>query len=121
MKLGSRARLWDGETKHPGGCPRGRNDCAGLARLSSGGYASFMCCGHTTGAPVPSDTHRLCIYSSHDNSPIDVMVNLDTRDVIDVISVLSAKLSTEATCGLFAPIVDYDGRAPTEREGGGKP
>lgn len=93
-------RIWDGETRHPAGCPRGRNDCQALARIASPGPASYMCCGETDGAPVPTDRFRLCIYSSHETG-VDVLVNLDARDVIDTASVLLSGLSVDAQAGTF--------------------
>lgn len=78
------------------GCPRKRGDCVPMARVASPGYASFMCCGETNAAPVPTDVLRLCIYSSHDRKPVDTLVHLDRRDAIDVSSVLLAGMSSLA-------------------------
>lgn len=93
--------IHDGEVTHPGGCPRGRKDCGALARVASPGYASFMCCGETDAAPVPTDRLRLCILSTHDRGPVDLMVNLDDRDAIDTASVLLAGLSSHAQVTAF--------------------
>jgi len=74
-------------------CPRGRTDCTPVARRASPGFESFFCCGETDGATVPEDTIRLCVKSTHDQGPVDLMVNFDDRDTIDAIAVLSAGLS----------------------------
>jgi hypothetical protein len=87
--------LHDGEVNDPKGCPRGRTDCAPLARYASLGFESFMCCGETDAAPVPTDVLRLCILSTH-KSGVDVLVNLDKRDATDTASVLLAGLSALA-------------------------
>ena|SRR3990167_8189256 len=91
-------RRREGSTIHDGtvyplsGCPRKRTDCGPLARVASSEYLSFMCCGETNGAPVPTDTLRLCILSRH-KSGVDLMVNLDERDAVDTAAVLTAGLS----------------------------
>lgn len=89
-------RIFDGEIPSPKGCPRGRTDCLPTARVSSEGFASYMCCGETDAAPVPTDRFRLCIKSTHDQGPVDVLVNLDERDVVDTASVLLGALSSDA-------------------------
>ena len=90
------AIIHDGEIAFPAGCPRGLA-CLPLARVASEGFASFMCCGDNAGdASVPTDRFRLCIKSTHDARPADVMVNLDERDVIDTASVLMGALSSNA-------------------------
>lgn len=88
--------IHDGQMDHPHGCPRKRGDCWPLARVASPDFESYMCCGETNGAPVPTDRLRLCIKSSHDRSPVDQLVNLDDRDVTDICSVLLAGLSSHA-------------------------
>lgn len=52
--------------------------------------------GETDAAPVPTDRFRLCIKSTHDQGPVDVLVNLDERDVVDTASVLLGALSSDA-------------------------
>lgn len=84
------------------GCPRGRIDCDALARYASPDAASFMCCGETSAAPVPTDRLRLCILSTHDRSPVDMMVNLDERDAVHTSSVLLAGLSALGSVGILA-------------------
>jgi hypothetical protein len=42
---------------------------------------------------VPEDRIRLCVKSTHDRKPVDLMVNFDDRDAIDALAVLSAGLS----------------------------
>ncbi len=88
-------RIHDGAITHPGGCPRARTDCSPLARVASPGYESFMCCGETDAAPVATDVIRLCIKSTHDHG-VDVMVNLDKRDVVDTAAVLLGGMSSLA-------------------------
>lgn len=57
----SESRERDGASVHdhgiidPTGCPRGRRDCAPLARYAAPGFESYMCCGETAAAPVPTD------------------------------------------------------------------
>lgn len=84
------------------GCPRGRSDCFPLARYASPGFASFMCCGETKSAPVPTDRLRLCIKSTHDQGPVDVLVNLDERDVVHTASVLLGGLSALGAVSIHA-------------------
>lgn len=88
-------RIHDGAVIDPVGCPRKRTDCTPLARVASPVFESYMCCGETHNAPVPTDTFRLCVHSSHP-SGVDVLVNLDERDVIDTASVLLGGLSSVA-------------------------
>lgn len=97
-------RTFDGPTIHDGTiygpsrvCPRGRSDCAPLSRCASPQFQSFMCCGETDAAPVPSDRLRLCVKSTHDNGPVDIMVNFDERDATDTAYVLLGGLSAFAT------------------------
>ena len=96
-------RIFDGVIQHPAGCPRGRQDCEPLSRISSPGFESYYCCGETSGGPVPQDTYRLCIAAAHDHG-VDVMVNLDARDVIDTAAVLLAGLSSVAQSGVYSPV-----------------
>ena len=93
-------RIFDGVVTHPNGCPRARDDCEALSRVSSDDFESFMCCGETKEAnrAVPEDRFRLCIKSTHDHG-IDSLVNLDQRDVIDTASVLLGALSSDAQLG----------------------
>lgn len=86
----------------PVGCPRGRIDCRPLARYASPGYESFMCCGETKGAPVETDRCRLCIKSTHEQGPVDLMVNLDERDVVHTASVLLSGLSALGSVSIAA-------------------
>ena len=88
-------RIHDGMVTHPSGCPRKRGDCSPLARVASPNYESFMCCGETHSAPVPTDVLRLCILSTH-STGVNVLVNLDERDATDVASVLLGGLSSFA-------------------------
>ena len=89
--------IYDGLITHPHGCPKKAEDCAPLARVSSPGYESFMCCGETLpeGRSIPQDIFRLCMGSSH-KTGVDLVVNLDERDAIDTASVLLAALSSNA-------------------------
>jgi len=93
------ARDRDGPAVHgdngifgPPGCPRGRTDCEALARYASPGAESYMCCGETNNAPVPTDRLRLCVKSTHETG-VDLMVNFDERDAVHTASVLMAGLS----------------------------
>lgn len=89
-------KIHDGNFNTPAGCPRGRSDCVPLARIASKlelGPPSFICCGETDAAPVPTDRLRLCVKSSHDNGPVDIMVNFDERDATDTAYVLLGGLS----------------------------
>jgi hypothetical protein len=86
-------QLHDGAIAPLAGCPRGRTDCLPIARRASPGYESFICSGETSGAPVPTDTTRLCVKSTHDRSPVDLLVNLDERDTTDALVVLSSALA----------------------------
>ncbi len=86
------AAIHDGEINDPKGCPRGRSDCAPLARYASPEFESFMCCGETKKAPVPTDRLRFCIKSTHEHG-VDVLVNLDERDAVHSASVILAGLS----------------------------
>ncbi len=88
-------RIHDGEINHVGGCPRKRTDCEAMARVSSPNFESYMCCGETDAAPVPTDRLRLCIVSTH-STGVDVMVNLDERDAIDTAFVLLGGMSSLA-------------------------
>jgi hypothetical protein len=84
--------IHDGEINDPHVCPRGRFDCSALARYASPGFESFMCCGETKTAPVPTDRLRFCIKSTHEHG-VDVLVNLDERDAVHSASVILAGLS----------------------------
>jgi hypothetical protein len=94
----SETRTQDGPTLHDGGiygshgCPRGLNECAPLSRIASPAFVSFMCCGQTHSAPVPTDRLRLCIKSTHAHG-VDVLVNLDERDAVHTCSVLMGGLA----------------------------
>ena len=88
-------RIHDGAVTHPAGCPRKRTDCSPLARVASPEYESFMCCGETDAAPVPTDRLRLCILSTHATG-VNVLVNLDERDATDVAAVLLGGMSSMA-------------------------
>lgn len=99
--LESHARVRDGRSLNDGGiydphgCPRGLDhQCSPLSRIASPAFASFMCCGETHAAPVPTDRLRLCIKSTHDRSPVDVLVNLDERDTVHTASVLMGGLAS---------------------------
>lgn len=85
--------IHDGGIFEPHGCPRGRDDCSPLSRIASPEFASFMCCGQTKRAPVPSDRLRLCIKSTHKHG-VDLLVNLDERDTVHTASVLMGGLAT---------------------------
>lgn len=90
-------RIHDGNFNTPAGCPRGLlAECTPLARISSTpglGPESFMCCGETNVAPVPTDRLRLCVKSTHDQGPVDVIMNFDERDATDTAYVLLGGLS----------------------------
>ena len=88
-------RIWDGETRHPAGCPRNRTDCTPLSRVASDGFVSFMCCGETPAAPVPQDVLRFCHKSTHEYG-VDIMVHFDRRDATDTALVLLGGLSALA-------------------------
>jgi hypothetical protein len=92
-------RVRDGQALHDGGifapigCPRGLgSQCGPLSRIASLGFESFMCCGQTHSAPVPTDRLRLCIKSTHETG-VDLLVNLDERDAVHTASVLMGGLS----------------------------
>lgn len=87
--------IHDGAVYPPAGCPRGRADCAPLSRVASPKYESFMCCGETDAAPVPTDRLRLCVLSTH-STGVDVMANFDERDATDTAYVLLGGLSVFA-------------------------
>lgn len=89
-------QLHDGAVPYIGGCPRRRTDCHAISRKASPNFESYMCCGETAAAPVPTDVLRLCIKSSHDRRPVDILVNLDRRDAIDVAAVLMGGMSSVA-------------------------
>jgi hypothetical protein len=93
------ARVHDGQVLHDGGiyaptgCPRGLDSqCTPLSRIASQAFESFMCCGQTHSAPVPTDRLRLCIKSTHATG-VDLLVNLDERDAVHTASVLMGGLS----------------------------
>jgi hypothetical protein len=92
-------RIFDGEVTHPAGCPRGMDDCSPLARVASEGYASFMCCGENSEATrkVPGDRFRFCMRSIRGDHPlgVDILVNLDERDLVDTASVLMGAFSSD--------------------------
>ncbi len=97
MKMGVGKRIFDGVVLAPSGCPRKLSDCLPSSRVSSPKYESFMCCGETNAEqrPVLTDRFRLCILSTH-KTGVDLIVNLDERDVIDTASVLLGALSYDA-------------------------
>lgn len=84
-----------------------------MSRVASPGYESFMCCGETNAAPVPTDVLRLCIKSSHDRKPVDVLVNLDRRDAIDVASVLLGGMSSLAQADAAHAFAIAEGSKPS--------
>ncbi len=90
-------RIFDGVVVCPKGCPRKLFDCLPSSRVASPEYESFMCCGETAedSRSVPTDRFRLCILSTH-KTGVDLMVNLDERDVIDTAAVLLGALSYDA-------------------------
>lgn len=90
------SQIHDGEVPFLAGCPRGLRDCNAMARVAAPEFTSYVCCGETDAAAVPTDVLRLCIKSSHDRKPVDLMVNLDRRDAIDVASVLLGGMSSLA-------------------------
>ncbi|MGJ0510218.1 MAG: hypothetical protein ACR652_24490 [Methylocystis sp.] len=96
-------RTKDGQTIHDGTiygpariCPRGLTECSPLSRCASPNFASYFCVGETDAAPVPTDRLRFCVFSSHDNKPVDVMVNFDERDATDAAYTLLGGLSAFA-------------------------
>ena len=97
MSVGMGKRIFDGVILCPSGCPRKLSDCQPLSRVASPEYESFMCCGETAEGQrtVPGDRFRLCILSTH-KTGVDLLVNLDERDVIDTASVLLGALSSDA-------------------------
>ena len=90
-------RIFDGVITPPSGCPRNLSDCQPSSRVASPGYESFMCCGETDEEQrtVPTDRFRLCILSTHETG-VDIIANMDERDVIDTASVLLGALSYDA-------------------------
>ena len=104
--VGMGKRIFDGVVLAPKGCPRKLFDCLPSSRVASPEYESFMCCGETKEEQrsVSTDRFRLCILSTH--TGVDLIVNLDERDVIDTASVLLGALSYDAVA------------APTEGETG---
>ena len=94
MSMGTGRRIFDGVVSTPEGCPRKLSDCQPLSRIASAGHESFMCCGETSEEQrtVPEDQFRLCLLSTH-KTGVDLLVNLDERDVIDTASVLLGALS----------------------------
>lgn len=101
----------DGPVLHDGGicdpvyCPRQRSDCTPLARYASPRFESFVCCGETNAAPVPTDRLRYCLKSTHATG-VDVMVNLDERDAVHTASVLMAGLSALGSVQIAARDVE---------------
>lgn len=87
--------MHDGAVYPPAGCPRGRTDCSPLSRVASPRHESFMCCGETAAAPVPTDRLRLCVRSTH-STGVDVLMNFDERDATDTAYVLLGGLSVFA-------------------------
>lgn len=85
-----------------------------MARTASPNFESFMCCGETDAAPVPTDRLRLCILSTHATG-VDVMVNLDERDAIDTAYVLFAGMSSLAQAKAASPAASSESpfRGPT--------
>jgi len=106
--------LHDGSIADPSGCPRGRGDCEPLARYASPGFESYMCCGQTSAAPVPTDRLRLCIKSTHDRSPVDLLVNFDERDAVHTATVLLTGLSSLGSVQITAR--DTEPEPPVKRE-----
>lgn len=101
-------RTVDGTALHDGaiydptsGCPRGRHDCKPLSRIASPAFTSFMCCGETSNAPMPTDRLRLCIKSTHDHG-VDVLVNLDERDAVHTCSALIGGLAALGSVSITA-------------------
>lgn len=110
---GMMAREREGQTLHDGAihdpkdCPRCRTDCQPLARIASPGYESFMCCGETMTAPVPTDRLRLCVKSTHDHG-VDVLFNLDERDAVHTASVLLSGLSALGSVQITASATESE-------------
>jgi hypothetical protein len=95
--------LHDGGIYDPSGCPRGLGDqCQPLSRIASPSFASFMCCGQTGSAPVPTDRLRFCVKSTHDCGPVDVLVNFDERDTVHACSVLMGGLAALGSVSITA-------------------
>lgn len=94
-------RISDGVIEPPSGCPRKLPDCLPLSRVASPDCESFMCCGETADGrrSVSLDRFRLCILSTH-KTGVDLIVNLDERDVVDTAAVLLGALSYDAQEGL---------------------
>lgn len=103
---------WDGETRHPVGCPRGRADCEPLSRRASEDYRTYMCCGENDGSHggPDQDRWRFCMVSE---DGVDFLVNLDERDMIDSAAVLLSGLSYEAQGWIGGRTPDPDD-PPTE-------
>jgi hypothetical protein len=84
--------LHDGVVNDPVGCPRRLPDCKPLSRFASPRFGSFMCCGETAAAPVPTDRLRLCVKAEHKHG-VDLTVNFDERDAVHTASVLLGGLA----------------------------
>jgi len=115
-KSASPERVQDGQALHdggiysPAGCPRGLgSQCSPLSRIASPAFESFMCCGQTHSAPVPTDRLRLCIKSTHATG-VDLLVNLDERDTVHTASVLMGGLSALGSVKITAT----DSEVPNE-------
>lgn len=103
----------DGWIDRPSGCPRGRTDCDPLSRVASMDedgerYRTFICCGENDGSHggPPQDKWRFCVKSE---DGVDVLLNVDGRDMIDFASVITSALSF-----LKVSSVDEDG-VPLDR------
>ena len=98
-------QLHDGAIHDPHGCPRGLQDCSALARIASPGFESFMCCGETSSAPVPTDRLRFCVKSTHAHG-VDTLMNFDERDTVHAASVLMSGLSALGSVQITATAIE---------------
>lgn len=91
-------KIHDGNFNTPAGCPRGLlHVCTPLSRIASADGKSFICCGETAAAAVPTDRIRLCLKSEFVmRGAVDVMMDLDERDATDTAYVLLGALSAFA-------------------------
>ena len=105
--------IWDGEAPFLPSCPRGRSDCWAMARHASPNFESYMCCGETHSAPIPTDVLRLCIVSTHETG-VDVLVNLDKRDAVEVATVLLTGMAHLAQADALATGQHSGTREPEE-------
>ena len=74
-------------------CPRGRVDCLALSNIVSGNEETFLCFGRNNGNTRVNDqdVYRYCCVADG----IDEMQDLDRRDAMHQIAVISTGLSVD--------------------------